>query len=282
MTRRRPMLAVVLGLAVVGFLVGGALRPSSATVPPTLVRAVATVELDDVGLDPLPVGVLRIDVLNRDDRQLQVISARVAGAGVEGQITRRVDTRVAPGQRLRLPITVPLRCGRLMDDSGPPQVQLTLAPPDQPPSPVAAAVTGPAAGSGLCAAASARLPAGWSAPLLLRGVSLTPTLLTLRMAGVPDGRRIVAVRADQWQLPLLGAPAPTPDGVVTVGARPPATRCAGLAPPRLPAGVQVVLADPDDDQLVMYLPVGAALAGWLSAAWGRACPQRPAEVGGAR
>jgi len=270
--------ALLLILCLVGLLgavvVKTWLQPARAVAPP---RAVATVEVDATVLAPRPTGVLEVTVYNRDVVPIHAVQVLATGSGIAGTVAVPFDRVVDPGTSQRLRVQVPLTCGRLVDDSGPPTVSVSLAADNGGAGTVATWATGPRAAEGLCQTSLAQLPAGWPAPVALRSFVAHPLSATVSVAALPNGASAAAaVRAGSWSVTVLAGDGFGPDGVATLTLARPVPDCAQPSVrPVLPVGLEVVVSGPVTGPVPVYVAVGPDLARWLLSAWQDACPAQP-------
>jgi hypothetical protein len=270
--------ALLLVLCLAGLLGAVAVRagqkPAPVATPP---RAVATVEVDATQLNPLPTGVLQVTVYNRDVSPIHAVEVVATGAGIAGRVAVPLDRLVESGSAERVRVEVPLTCGRLVDDSGPPVVSVLLTGADGGRATVATWPTGPRAAEGLCQTALAELPGGWPVPVVLRSFQAQIGAATVSVAALPSGASAAAtVRAGSWRLPVLASHGFGPDGVATLTVGRPAPDCAApSARPVLPVGLEIVVSGPVAGPVPVYVPVGPDLARWLLSAWQDACPAQP-------
>jgi hypothetical protein len=237
---------------------------------------VVTTHLSRIVMSPLPTGVIEVVVDNRDSAPARIAMVEASGSGVRQVVTTQVDQPVAAGALRRVQVSVPLNCGRLVDDVGPPTVVVGVSTGAGPLTPFTAIATGPAMTQGLCPSAMEQLPEGWHDRVVLRHLTADDAHLTLSVGGLPAGTtEVLYVRADDWSLVITSPPQAPVDGEVSLTVLRPVPDCFALpARPTLPAGVQIMVSGPRDGPQLLYLPVGPDLSRWLLAAWDTACAAR--------
>jgi len=218
-----------------------------------------------------------VTVYNRDVAPIRAVQVLATGSGIAGQVAVPFDRVVDPGASQRLRIEVPLTCGRLVDDSGPPTVSVALTADHGGAGTVVGWATGPRAAEGLCQTSLAQLPAGWPVPVVLRGFAAHPASATVSMAALPNGAAAAAaVRAGNWALPVLASDGFGADAVATLTVGRPVPDCSEpSARPVLPVGLEVIVSGPVSGPVPVYVAVGPDLARWLLSAWQDACPAQP-------
>jgi hypothetical protein len=273
---------VLLALALVSMLGAAALRSALQTPPaPATPRIVVTAQLSRVLLDPLPIGVIEVVVENRDATTTSVATIEASGSGIRQVVSTRIEQGVGPQDVARFSVRVPLECGQLVDDIGPPSVRVGVRPAGADPTASAtfaqAVPTGPEMAAGLCPTALEQLPEGWHTRLQLRSFTDAGTTAGVSFSGLPDRTtQILFVRADDFAPVVTSSTRPDAGGVASVTMLRPVPDCTAPSSRRtLPTGLQLMVnGSPAGPQLV-YLPVGPGLARWLLAAWDVACPGPP-------
>jgi len=281
--RRRPFRILLAVVALLGLVAGAALR-SSVVSPARTVEAhvFATLDLRSVVLAPQPRALLELTLKNVGDESLIADTATVAGGGV---VTTGVliGQNLAPrGQGVTASVVVPLRCGPGARAADPVTTRIELrvaaSGPPTPGSVVSAVPQGRVSeAGGLCAAAEAELPQGWREVAHAAAWSLTGGRLDLTVDSLPhDATALVGVQADGVLLPWPDSPPPILAGSVHLVLDPPQQGCQDTgAREVVPTGLQL-LFEGQDGMRFSYVPVGAAVAGWLMDAYTRTCPSRPA------
>ena len=220
-------------------------------------------------------------IRNVGDDSLIADTATVAGGGL-------VTTGVPIGQNLAprgdgatAHVVVPLRCGPGEHAAEPVTTRIALriaaSGPPGPGSFVSAVPRGRVADpGGLCAAAEAALPQGWRDLSHAAAWSLIGARLNLTVDRLPaDATALVGVQADGVLLPSSDGPPPVVNGSVHLVLDPPQQGCQDTgARDVVPTGLQI-LFEGRDGMRFSYVPVGAAVAGWLMDAYERNCPSRP-------
>jgi hypothetical protein len=279
---RRPhrFRALLVAVCVLGAVGGASLRSAGIAPAATPPQVVVTLALRAVTLEPAPRAVLELTLANHGDAPVQAGTASLSGGGLyaaRAQVGRQLPAR---GSALASMI-VALRCGPGERAAEPIVVRVELRAEGAEPAAGASAVTAIPVGrtadaGGLCAAAEAPLPQGWRDLSVATGWSFTGGQLQLSVADLPaDATALVAVWADGVLLPLPGGPPQLHDrsAVLTIGRPQPGCRDGGTRPV-VPTGFQL-LVQGGEGMRYSYVPVGAAVAGWLMDAYATACPSRP-------
>jgi hypothetical protein len=266
--RRRPLVAALLGLSLVGLAIGSAARSGTERTPLIPPGVLATARLLDVTLDPRPRVQYEVIVDNRASAPVLVTAVAVS----QGDLTPQVSSyRLAvPGSGTAvLPVTSELICGGGRDQD----VELRLVVhvgerPDASEGAVLTAVpTGAAIGAGPCALAATRLPQGWPKTAVAESVDLRADGATLTASGLTTPGPVLAVRADAWSFALTRPAGVSQQGTVTLHLGTPDSACwEWVYQTTVPAGLELV-----QREQVTYLPIGPRLSRWLLNAYGAAC-----------
>jgi len=275
--RRRIFPAAVAVTALIGLVVGGVV--ASATRPAPVVAAssvlTATSRLQGILLDPRPVAVVdvTVTVTGREPVTVTSVTARAAdGARSDAGVSERV---LEPGRSDTVPLRVPLACSEDDPSQTPPVVTVGLRTPGSATGEVVADPTGRLSRTGgLCTAADAALPGGWSTRLQGTVVARMPAALTVEVAQVPLGQVVVPPR-DRVDLQPRSAD-------VTLGPRvrirltpPEISDCDRVAGP-LPTTLSLrVYPEGQQEPVPVLVQVGPVLAEWLLAPYRAACPNGP-------
>jgi hypothetical protein len=281
--RRHPYRTALLVAAVAGAGLGGAAQGATRQDPPVRARLVATLQLRGVALADRPTAVLELRVQNLGTTPRTVVDVDVRGRGLV-PTTAPVDRTAWPGAPAVVPLEVPLDCRRgPAPAGGAASAALRLAPPpDDVPvtgqDTVAALPIGVAAApEGVCVAADARLPLGWSEPVRATAWSFpTPRALRVTVVDLPaDVTAVLGADADGALALVRGAPVPVRAGRATldVDLSPLACREGG-GRGVVPTGMGL-LVDGGRGTRYARLPLGLDLAGRLLPLLGNTCPDGP-------
>jgi hypothetical protein len=272
--------ALLVAVCVLGALGGAGLRSAGTTRPPTPPQVVVTLALRAVTLDPQPRAMFELTLANHGDLPVLAGAATLSGGGLYA-------VRAAVGQRLpahgsgRAAVGVALRCGPGERAGDPIVARVEVRAEDGDRAAGGSAVTAIPVGraadaGGLCAAAEAALPQGWRDLSRATAWGFAGDRLRLSVADLPtDVTALVAVWADGVLLPLPGGPPTVRDhsAQLLIGRPQPGCRDGGTRPV-VPTGFQL-LVQGDEGMRYAYVPVGAAVAGWLMDSYLAACPSRP-------
>ncbi|MFZ0159769.1 MAG: hypothetical protein WAL50_12120 [Kineosporiaceae bacterium] len=266
--RRRPLVAALLGLVLVGLAIGSAARSGVERTPLIPPGVLATARLLDVTLDPRPRVQYEVIVDNHGTAPVLVTAIAVHQGDRTPQVSSYRQAVPASGTAV-VPVTSALTCGGGRDQ----EVELRLVvhtgerPEDSEGAVLAAVPTGAAIGAGPCALAATRLPQGWSRTAVAQSVDLRADGATLTVSGLTTPGPVLAVRADAWSFALTGPSGVSPQGTVTLRLGKPESACwEWLYQTTVPAGLELVQLDQ-----VTYLPIGPRLSRWLLNAYGAAC-----------
>lgn len=274
--RRHPFPATVALTALIGLVAGGVVASVSRPAPAVATSSVltATSRLQGILMDPGPVAVVDVTltVTGREPVTLTSVTAVASdGARSHADVVERL---LEPGRADTVSLLVPLACREDDPSQTPPVVTVALRTPGSATAQVVADATGRLSRTGgLCTAANAALPAGWTTRLAGTVVGRTADALTVEVAGVPPGELVLYPR-DRVDLQPEGADL-TPGPPLRIRLTPPVIRdcdqVVGPLPTTLPLGVYPRGGAPEQ----VLVQVGPVLAEWLLAPYRAACPNGP-------